>query len=62
MQAAAAQFQREGVVVVQRTWQLPSDLPESIQANREPYLQGDWRKQPYIPRCTPSCCAVLEEL
>lgn len=26
-------------------------LPESIQANREPYLQGDWRKEPYIPRC-----------
>ena len=25
-------------------------LPESILANREPYLQGDWRKEPYIPR------------
>ncbi len=27
-------------------------LPESILANREPYLQGDWRKEPYIPRCS----------
>lgn len=25
-------------------------LPECIQANREPYLQGDWRREPYIPR------------
>ena len=25
-------------------------LPQSILANREPYLQGDWRKEPYIPR------------
>ncbi len=27
-----------------------SQLPESIQLNREPYMQGDWRKEPYIPR------------
>ena len=27
-----------------------SQLPESIQMNREPYMQGDWRKEPYIPR------------
>ena len=26
------------------------DLPASILTNREPYLQGDWRKEPYIPR------------
>ena len=25
-------------------------LPPSIQANREPYAQGDWRKEPYAPR------------
>lgn len=25
-------------------------LPESIVANREPYMQGDWRREPYIPR------------
>ena len=23
-----------------------SQLPESIQLNREPYMQGDWRKEP----------------
>lgn len=27
-----------------------SQLPESIQTNREPYMQGDWRKEPYIAR------------
>ena len=27
-----------------------SQLPESIQMNREPYMQGEWRKEPYIPR------------
>ncbi|GAB4817034.1 hypothetical protein N2152v2_004080 [Parachlorella kessleri] len=26
------------------------DLPPSIQANREPYKHGDWRKTPYAPR------------
>ena len=30
-----------------------SVLPDSILANREPYLQGDWRKEPYIPRRAP---------
>jgi fucose 4-O-acetylase-like acetyltransferase len=25
-------------------------LPHSIVANREPYMQGDWRREPYIPR------------
>jgi len=30
-----------------------SQLPESIQMNREPYMQGDWRKEPYIPRRVP---------
>ncbi|KAK9817177.1 hypothetical protein WJX72_010690 [[Myrmecia] bisecta] len=25
-------------------------LPESILANREPYFQGEWRQQPYVPR------------
>jgi hypothetical protein len=28
-----------------------SQLPQSIQRNREPYVQGEWRKEPYIPRC-----------
>ena len=28
-----------------------SQLPQSIQRNREPYMQGEWRKEPYIPRC-----------
>lgn len=27
-------------------------LPDSILANREPYYQGEWRKQPYVPRCS----------
>ena len=27
-----------------------AELPASILANREAYLQGDWRTQPYIPR------------
>ena len=26
------------------------DLPVSIQANREPYFQGDWRQKPYTAR------------
>jgi hypothetical protein len=26
-------------------------LPDCIQANREPYLQSDWRQEPYAPRC-----------
>ena len=30
-----------------------SQLPESIQMNREPYMQGEWRKEPYIPRQCP---------
>lgn len=26
------------------------NLPKSIQANREPYRHGDWRKTPFVPR------------
>lgn len=26
-------------------------MPLSIQANCEPYYQGEWHKQPYPPRC-----------
>lgn len=28
-------------------------LPDCIQANREPYLQADWRQEPYAPRYGP---------
>ena len=26
------------------------ELPACIQANREPYFQGDWRQKPYTAR------------
>ena len=25
-------------------------MPRSILANTEPYMHGDWRKEPYLPR------------
>ena len=34
-------------------------LPASIQANREPYMQGDWRKEPYAPRCRHSAAFLI---
>lgn len=38
-------------------------LPECIQANREPYLQGDWRREPYIPRyCLSGALAVRRQM
>ena len=40
-----------------------SDLPLSIQANREPYWQGEWRKQPYSARYDEAliCCLCAAE-
>lgn len=39
-----------------------SQLPESIQMNREPYMQGDWRKEPYIPRHMPLLMSAAASL
>ena len=49
-QDVAAIFQKEGVVVAKPVYTPPTNLPESIQANREAYAQGEWRQQPYVPR------------
>ena len=49
-QDVAATFQKEGVVVAKPVYTPPTNLPESIQANREAYAQGEWRQQPYVPR------------
>ena len=44
-------------------------MPRCILSNTEPYLHGDWRREPYLPRCAPAaphggthcaagCCAL----
>ena len=32
-------------------------MPRCILSNTEPYLHGDWRREPYLPRCVllPRC-------
>ena len=50
--------QAEGVI------QQTGRLPPSILANREPFRHGDWRQQPYVPRCAflrcTACSAAMQ--
>jgi hypothetical protein len=46
-------FQKQDIIAakVVEEEELPvASLPESIQANREAYAQGEWRKRPYAAR------------
>ena len=50
VQGLADAAERPSSKPAETSYEPASDLPPSIQANREPYWQGDWRKQPYSAR------------
>lgn len=50
VQGLADMGERPSTKPAETSYEPASDLPPSIQANREPYWQGEWRKQPYSAR------------
>lgn len=50
LQILISQHMRRGLHETVAVTPVEIPLPASIQANREPYLQGDWRQLPYAPR------------